>query len=104
MTFNKATIQGILDNPLGQTQNMNHRTFVKKAAVALLNFQTITEQLTQNTINENGVGFNAADGKGLTWFALAAKKGLNLNDHTIEKNAKRLRKYAGQLEKIAQKG
>jgi hypothetical protein len=103
ITWNKETIKGILQKPLGKTEGMNHRTFVLKAAIVLWHLQTEDEKQSNATTHQNGVGYNGADADFMGWFSGAAAKGMPLKDKHIEMAAKRLVKYAGQLAKNIKK-
>lgn len=74
---------------------------LKKALLKLYEFQTSSEQAAQHTKYQNSVGFNGVDGKFLSNVAEFLKRNGYLSSKQIFRVRKSLRKYAGQLAKIA---
>lgn len=76
-----------------------------RGILAIYELQTPTEQDAQDTIENNGVGFNGVDARQLSGFAEDLKKYGDLFDWKKTLARKKMLKYAGQLAKIAkQKG
>jgi len=72
-----------------------------KALHKLYDFQTRTEQIARETKYFNGVGFNGTDGKFMSSLATFHTKFGYLSSKQVYCLRKRMRKYAGQLAKIA---
>ena len=79
----------------------NNDEMVKRSVLKLYEKQTDYEKAVQNTEESNGVGFNGLDANLLSSFAeFALKSGfLTTKQTAIARN--KLKKYAGQLAKIA---
>ena len=79
----------------------NNDEMVKRSVLKLYEKQTDYEKAVQNTEENNGVGFNGLDANLLSSFAeFALKSGfLTTKQTAIARN--KLKKYAGQLAKIA---
>ncbi len=84
--------------------------WVTKAVSAIFNYQTDTEQCAEETHEDNGVGFNAVDASILSSFAKQIDRwntDVNkrfphpLSPRQMEIARKKIKKYAGQLAKIA---
>lgn len=105
MTFNKEEIKKILQNPGGATDYLGrkwaNRTLVYRMLQALYKRQTDFEQEIEATTENNGIGFNGADSHFLSSVAKNSKSYGNLTSKQCEHVAKKLIKYAGQLEDIA---
>lgn len=73
---------------------------VKNALVRIYDYQTSQEKLSQNTIENNKVGFSGADGHILSSFAEFYKTRNYLSDKQIQFARKRLVKYSSQILRI----
>lgn len=74
---------------------------VQRAIVAIYRRQTATEQNAQETLEDNGIGFNAADARILTGYAQMLLKGHPLLPAELGEARQRILKYGGQLLEIA---
>ena len=74
---------------------------VARAIWVLYERQTLDEQLSYETVEDNGVGFNALDAGFLTSLAQQAHKRGFLTPKQIAAGRKAVMKYAGQLVRIA---
>jgi len=74
---------------------------VAKALLKLYEFQTANEQDAEETLYRNNVGFNGVDGPFLSNVAQFYNKHGYLSPKQLFRVRKALRKYAGQLAKIA---
>lgn len=105
MTFNKETIIQILKDPGGVTEYKGkrwaNRTLVYRMLQALYARQTGFEQEIEATTENNGIGFNGADSHFLSNVAKNSKPYGNLTSKQCEVVARKLIKYARQLEDIA---
>ena len=105
MAWNKQSIIQILENPQGRTDVKgkwcDNRFLIWKMLQALYERQTAYEQEHKLTVEENGVGFNGYDSGFLSEVAETSKRFKNLTQPQANAVARRLRKYAGQLERIA---
>lgn len=91
--YNKKDILAYLDKPNG----------LERAIVAIYDQQTATEKAVGATNEDNGIGFNGADGPKMSYYARWILSGKNLSGkHRIDAQ-QRIKKYAGQLVKIANK-
>lgn len=86
--WNKKDIQNLL---------LKNDKAVKRALILIYSFQTETEKSTENTIEENGVGFSGADANILSSFAKQLKTKSYLSPKQLEITRKRIIKYAGQI-------
>lgn len=73
---------------------------VGKALVRLYEKQTYDEQISHETKENNGIGFNGIDAEILTSFALFYQKTGFLTSKQLIIARKRIMKYANQLCKI----
>lgn len=82
------------DDATGREANM-------RALLRIFQLQTTSEQLTEYTCEDNGVGFTAFDAEFMTSLAkqFISKKSISERQFTFVK--KSMKKYAGQLLKIA---
>lgn len=76
--------------------------FVERALTYLLSCQTDSEQNSESTLDDNGIGFNAFDAKFLTSLAQQVNRstypaGQRLSPRQRECARKSLKKYVGQL-------
>jgi len=105
MTFNKETIIQILKDPGGVTEYKSkrwaNRTLIYRMLQALYARQTGFEQEIEATTENNGIGFNGADSHFLSSVAKNSRPYGNLTSKQCEHVARRLIKYARQLEDIA---
>jgi len=93
-----------------KTARINHiremvGTNEKWAVAALLRIydrQTADEQATQTTRNTNGIGFTGADATILSSFAQQVQAGRTLSAKQMMLLRNKIRKYARQLDEIAQ--
>lgn len=100
--WTKAFIRGVLEKPEGMTAGKHqNRYLIYRMLQALYERQTSSEQASQQTQVLNGVGFNGADARLLSKVAIQSKPYNNLTVKQAVMVAKRLKKYAGQLETIA---
>ena len=74
---------------------------VMRAIWVLYERQTSTEILSRQTLDANGVGFNACDAEFLTSLAEQAEERGTLTAKQISAGRKAVMKYAGQLVRIA---
>lgn len=74
---------------------------VRRSIVRIYEKQTEEERSVNGTINKNGVGFSGADAEFLSSLARQILEGRNLSVKQMEYGRKKIRKYAGQLQKIA---
>lgn len=72
-----------------------------KAIVAIYNGQTQDEKVSQATSHDNGIGFNGCDAFILSSFAEQINERGFLTAKQIEIARHKMRKYAGQLARIA---
>lgn len=81
---------------------MESDRWLYRGILSIFNFQTRDEQMTESTNKNNGVGFNGIDAPILSSFA----KQINARGFLTPKQKacaqKMMRKYAGQLSRIAQ--
>lgn len=79
----------------------NSDEMVRRSVVKIYQYQTDDEQRTEQTRHHNGVGFNGVDGEIMSSFAKQIMSGRKLTDNQLGMARKKIRKYAGQLTKIA---
>lgn len=72
-----------------------------RGIIAIYKLQTEEEQSCEETLENNGVGFNGVDGPFLSSLAEQINKGRSLSVKQIAAARKSMKKYAGQLTKIA---
>jgi hypothetical protein len=80
---------------------VSNDNWLVRGLLAIFNCQTATEQEAGITAEDNGIGFNGADAEILSSFAKFYKKNGYLSPKQREICRKKMAKYAGQLEKIA---
>lgn len=106
MIWTKDSIIQILKIPQGRTDINGkwHKNseLIYRMLQALYARQTYFEQAAKSTMVDNGIGFNAFDSGFLSSVAEASKKYKDLTPKQTEHVAKRLIKYASQLDSIAQ--
>lgn len=71
--------------------------WVERAIVVLHERQTADEQLSEATIEANGIGFNAFDARTLSYYATWIMGGRHLSGKHLDKAKKALPKYAKQI-------
>lgn len=76
-------------------------TMVMRSLLKLYNMQTEDEQEYKETVDNNGVGFNQYDCEILTNIAKFVIKTRTMTPKQISVVRRKIRKYAGQLVKIA---
>jgi len=74
--------------------------WIERALVVLHNLQTTEEQITNETIKENGVGFNSSDSRYLSYCSKWVKSGKHLNEKHLQKCGQRLPKYWKQIQSM----
>ena len=75
--------------------------WLRKGIVAIYNRQTHAEQTTLETKSLNGMGFNGVDARFLSAMAQNIQKGWTLTPKQASTSRRMMRKYCGQLVKIA---
>ena len=75
--------------------------WVERAVLAIYEKQTNDEKKIEDTKLRNGVGFNAADARRLTYYAKYLGSGKNLTGKHKEIARNKILKYSNQLTKIA---
>ena len=70
---------------------------VKKAILIIYQNQTADEQVSENTIEHNGVGFTGVDAEFLSSIAVRIQRGLPLSEKQIIVGRRKIRKYSRQL-------
>jgi hypothetical protein len=68
-----------------------------KALVKVYTLQTMDEQITGQTSNLNGIGFNGIDSKILSSFAEQVNKGRNLSEKQMKIIYKKMPRYHKQI-------
>lgn len=81
--------------------------WLERGVLAIYKYQTAQEQNREETIEDNGVGFNGVDGQILSSFAkwIARSNYAEGSKLTMKQAAvarKKMQKYAGQLLRIIQ--
>ena len=75
--------------------------WVLRGVIAIFNYQTAVEQANEATCFDNGVGFTGADAMFLSSIAKQLINGRQMSDKQLYVIKKRMKKYAGQLARIA---
>ena len=78
-----------------------NQVWLEKGVLALYRMQTEEEKSAGLTYQQNGCGFNAVDGKFLTYIAQYLLTGKHLTGKFLEDTRRRTLKYSGQLARIA---
>lgn len=94
-TVPKWTKQAIKEKLLADNQ------WLIRGLLAIHSRQTEDERQSGVTVHDNGIGFNGVDAELLSSFAEQYNKYKRLTDRQLEIVRKKLPKYSGQLEKIA---
>lgn len=84
-----------------QPLSENEMTWLTRGLMAIYNGQTSQEKISMTTTEDNGIGFNGVDATILTSFAEQWRSRNWLSTKQFAILAKKMVKYAGQLEKIA---
>ena len=74
---------------------------VSRSLLKLFEYQTSSEQDTEETSENNGVGFNGIDAGFLTSVAKQIIAGRSLTEKQLKATRKSILKYSGQLTRIA---
>jgi len=80
-----------------QDKLANDIRWMERGVLVLFERQTLDEQRSNNTIENNRRGFNGTDGRYLTWVGNYLRKGNHLSGQHIEKVGKKLPKYWKQI-------
>jgi hypothetical protein len=75
--------------------------WLMRGLISIYNYQTAQEQSAQQTVEENGIGFNGCDGTFLSSLAEQAKTRGTLSPKQTVMARKAMLKYASQLAKVA---
>jgi len=73
-----------------------------KALLTIYEKQTEDERVNEQTVHNNGVGFNGIDSQIMTSFAKQLLRNKNMSERQMEIIFKVMPKYAGQLYRIAE--
>jgi hypothetical protein len=73
-----------------------------KGMLRIYEFQTDQEKQIKETVESNGVGFSGCDAEILSSFSKQVLNGKTLSYNQMFRLMKKMPKYAGQLDKIAQ--
>jgi len=77
--------------------------WAKQGCARIFDYQTATEQQSEQTSEDNGVGFSGADAEILSSFAKQINAGRFVgSEKQMNIMFKKMPKYAGQLDKLAQ--
>ena len=68
-----------------------------RGLLRIYSFQTESEQASETTSEDNGVGFTGVDADILSSFAKQVQAGRNLSQKQMDLLLKKMPKYAGQL-------
>jgi hypothetical protein len=102
-----ATMIGLNGKPTSWTRELIRErlaindAWVKRGVVSIFNLQTASEQDSNNTSEDNGVGFSGCDAELMSSFAKQITKRGSLSPKQMDWARKKMLKYAGQLAKIA---
>src|SRR3990167_6881469 len=77
--------------------NWDDPILVFKALSLLHSFQTVSEQVSGETIEQNYAGFNAIDAPGMTSIVEWVKEGKTVTEKQFNFVAKTIKKYQGQF-------
>jgi hypothetical protein len=81
-----------------QEKLMTEVRWVERSLVKLYERQTRDEQISRETICENGIGFNSSDSRYLTYCSQWILKGNPLNEKHFIKCGSKLKKYWRQIQ------
>lgn len=76
-------------------------TFVARSTVKIFERQTADEQINDGTSHNNGIGYNGSDAFIMSKFAKFYMEKNYLSTKQLEIARKKIKKYAGQLTRIA---
>lgn len=79
----------------------NSQTWLEKAILTLYDRQTDLEKSIDCTYAENGIGFNGIDANYFSYLAKWIQSGRHLSGEHLARAKKRIKKYCGQLARIA---
>jgi hypothetical protein len=80
-----------------KNQLATNQAWAVKALVKVYTLQTMDEQITGQTSNLNGIGFNGIDSKILSSFAEQVNKGRNLSEKQMKIIYKKMPRYHKQI-------
>ena len=83
-----------------RTKLSTDKTWAVAALVRIFDNQTLTEQNSHDTINDNGIGFTVGDAKLLTSFAKFYRNRGFLTERQMAFVLPKMGKYAAQLMKM----
>jgi len=92
MSWNQESIKAKL---------LTDNVWLERAVVALYKKQTQSEKAVRATTEHNGVGYNYADARLMSYYATWILSGKKLSGHHLEKARNKILKYTGQLTRIA---
>ena len=81
--------------------NLNDERWATRALLAIYRNQTVDEQMTGETVEDNGIGFTGTDANILSSFAEQVQNGRTLSVKQLVILNKKIGKYAGQLIRMA---
>ncbi|MFM7008685.1 MAG: hypothetical protein ACKO0Z_05045 [Betaproteobacteria bacterium] len=95
-----------IDSKVARVEFIRHKMatndeWLVRGLKAIYRNQTEDEQHDKATTDRNGIGFNGTDAEFLSSIAEKACKGWTLSPKQLAATRKAMRKYAGQLERIA---
>lgn len=79
------------------------RETLERAIVFIYNLQTGEEQLNQQTVEKNNIGFSGVDAKRFSYYARYIMSGKHLTGKHLELARKRMPKYARQIIEMTDK-
>lgn len=80
---------------------LENQSWLERGILAIYERQTFDEQRIEDSIVDNGMGFNKPDSHYMSYVARWLKSGKHLTGHHADKARKVMTKYAGQLADIA---
>jgi hypothetical protein len=80
---------------------LTDRKWLERGIVAVFNRQTCDEQVVEHSKYHNLQGFSGPDAKRLTYYAKWILSGKHLSGKHVVVARERMKKYSGQLTKIA---
>lgn len=84
-----------------ESKILTDQRWLERAIMAIFERQTHDEQREENSKYHNLRGFNGPDAKRMTYYACWIKSGRHLSGKHLDVARKRVQKYCGQLERIA---
>jgi len=84
-----------------ESKIMTDQRWLERAILAIYERQTRDEQATDQSKYHNLVGFSGPDAPRLSYYAGWLKSGRHLSGKHLDTARKRMKKYCGQLLKIA---